>query len=77
MHSLFNPDRPEHVRLGTSLAMEEVATILSLLHEFADVFAWSHADMPGVLPELAKHRLSVRDSCRPVLQRLRRLRPLR
>ena len=57
--------------------MEEVASILPLLHEFTNVFALSHADMSGVLPELVEHRLTVRDSFRPVRQRLRRFHPVR
>ena len=31
--------------------------------------------MPGVLPELAEHWLSVRESCKLVRQRLRRFHP--
>ena len=59
MHPLFTPDRLVQVILGTSLAAEEVSSMLSLIHEFADVFEWSHDDMLGVLPELAEHRLCV------------------
>ena len=77
MHSLFDPDRPKQVSLGTLLATEEVASILSLLREFADVFAWLHADTPGILPELVEHRLSVRESCRSIRQRLRRFHPIK
>ena len=77
MHSLFTLDKAEQVRSRASLAAEEVASILSLLHEFANVFTWSHADMPGVLLELIEHRLSVRDSFRPIRQRLRQFHPVR
>ena len=73
MYPLFAPDRPKQVRLRASLSAEEVASMLSLLKEFADVFVWSHADMPVVFPELAEHRLSMQDGFRPVRQRLRRL----
>ena len=72
MHSLFDLDKPEQVSLGTSLSIEEVASILSLFREFVDVFAWSHVDMLGVLPELVEHQLSVRDNCKLVRKRLRR-----
>ena len=69
--------KPEQVRLRTLLAAEKVASILSLLYEFTDVFAWSHVDMPGVLPELVEHLLSVRDSFKPVWKRLRWFHPAR
>ena len=77
MHSLFDTDRPEQVILGTSLSMEEVASTLSLIRKFANVFTWSHADMARFLLELAEHRLSLQDSCRLVRQRLRQLHPAR
>ena len=75
MNSMFDPDMPEQVSLRTSLTAEKVASTLSLLREFTDVFTWSHADMAGVLPKLVEHRLSLQDSCRLVRQRLRRLHP--
>ena len=71
MHPMFGPDRPEHISLRASLTLEEVTSMLNLLREFTDVFSWSHFDMPSVLPELAKHRLSVQSGCRLVQQRLR------
>ena len=75
MHPLFGRERPEQVSLGASLALEEVAPMLSLVREFANDFAWSHADMPGVLPKLVEHHLSLRNDCRLVRQRLRQFHP--
>ena len=57
LHPLFDPDRPEQVSLGAFLLLEEVTSMLCLLWDFEDIFSWSHADMPRVLPELAKHQL--------------------
>ena len=59
MHPLFGSNRLEHMSLGVSLAPKEVTSILHLLREFVDVFAWSHLDMSSVLPELAELRFSV------------------
>ena len=77
MHPMFGPDRLEHISLGASLTLEEVTSMLNLLREFNDVFAWSHFDMPSVLLKLAKHRLSVQSGCRLVRQRLRWFHPAR
>ena len=71
LHFLFVLDIPEQVSLGASLALEEAASMLSLIQEYADIFSWSHADMLGILPELAKHRLGLHKGCRLVRQRLR------
>ena len=61
----INTDSINYLR--ASLISEEVTSMLCLLWDFEDIFAWSQADMPGVLPELAKHRLSLRSGCRLVL----------
>ena len=39
------------------------------------MFAWQPSDMPGVLRELAEHKLKVIPGVRPVKQRLRRFTP--
>jgi hypothetical protein len=36
------------------------------------MFAWQPADMPGVLRELAEHKLKVYPQARPIRQKLRR-----
>ena len=59
------------MRLGASLTREEVDSVLSLLREFVDIFAWSHVDMPGVLLVVAQHRLKMQKGYRPIRQRLR------
>jgi hypothetical protein len=39
------------------------------------VFAWQPADIPGVLRELAEHKLKVYPQARPIRQKLRRFTP--
>ena len=36
------------------------------LRAHADVFAWTHDDMPGIDPEVACHRLAIKKGARPV-----------
>ncbi|MFX5245181.1 hypothetical protein ABTD35_20490, partial [Acinetobacter baumannii] len=36
-----------------------------------DVFAWSHADLEGIDPDVATHRLNVDPGYKPVRQKLR------
>ena len=38
----------------------------------ADVFAWTHADMTGIRPTQASHRLNIAPSAKPVRQKVRR-----
>ena len=37
----------------------------------ADVFAWTHEDMPGIDPEVACHRLAIKKGVQPVRQKRR------
>ena len=41
----------------------------------ADVFAWTHADMTGISPTHASHRLNVAPSAKQVRQKVRRFHP--
>ena len=41
----------------------------------ADVFAWTHADITGISPMHASHRLNVAPYAKPVRQKVRRFHP--
>ncbi|KAA3475629.1 reverse transcriptase [Gossypium australe] len=49
--------------------------LIKLLLEFKDVFAWSYQDMPGLSADIAVHRIPIKRECKPVQQKLRRMRP--
>ena len=46
-----------------------------MLHEYKDVFAWSYQDMPGLNTDVVVHKLPLKPECKPVQQKLRRMRP--
>jgi len=54
------------INLGTSLNSEERATITPILINNTDLFAWSAADLPGVDPQVASHKLSIYKEARYV-----------
>ena len=51
--------------------------LVDFLRANADIFAWSHSDMPGIPREVAEHSLDVRPNSKPVKQRLRRFNELK
>ncbi|WJX68053.1 hypothetical protein P8452_52464 [Trifolium repens] len=63
------------VKIGSSLKAEEHEKLVELLKEYADVFAWSYLDMPGLDTDIVEHKLPLRPECPPVKQKLRRTRP--
>ena len=61
------------LQVGTSLPEGEERHIEQVLRQNADLFAWSVADLPGVHPRIAAHRLSVFPNAKPVSHKKRKL----
>ncbi|VFQ96219.1 unnamed protein product [Cuscuta campestris] len=61
------------VRIGRDLPGGLRDEIISVLREYADIFAWSVADMPGIDRSVICHRLAVIEGSRPVKQTKRHL----
>ena len=68
--SLDGPDRC--IYISTLLSEEEKAQLHRVIQFNADVFAWTHADMPGISLIHASHKLNVAPSAKPVKQKVRR-----
>ncbi|KAG5564943.1 hypothetical protein RHGRI_000971 [Rhododendron griersonianum] len=73
--NLRDEGNPRMVQIGSALSEEERQALVELLKEFEHVFAWSHADMPGIDPEIVEHRIPLHPDAKPVKQKLRRMRP--
>ncbi|VFR02738.1 unnamed protein product [Cuscuta campestris] len=70
----LHPGDPSRmVRIGANLPEDLKAEITRVLREYAGIFAWSVADMPGIDRSIICHRLAVRDGSRPVRQKKRYL----
>ncbi|XP_052482948.1 uncharacterized protein LOC128036115 [Gossypium raimondii] len=63
------------VKIGTCIAEEVKQDHIGLLREFKDVFAWSYQDMPGLNTDIVVYHLPIKEDCKPVQQKLRRMRP--
>lgn len=74
-HNLGTAENPRPIFLSALLGEEERAEYMRLLQEFSDVFAWSYAEMPGLDPEVAMHRLNIREDAKPVKQPQRKFHP--
>ncbi|KAG8475773.1 hypothetical protein CXB51_032553 [Gossypium anomalum] len=67
---------PDLLRMiGACIAEETKHDLIKLLQEFKDVFVWSYQDMPGLNTDIVVHRLPVKEECKPVQQKLRRMKP--
>ncbi|VFQ97264.1 unnamed protein product [Cuscuta campestris] len=61
------------VKIGANLPEGLKAEITRVLQEYAGIFAWSVADMPGIDRSIICHRLAVSEGSRPVRQKKRYL----
>ncbi|VFQ95949.1 unnamed protein product [Cuscuta campestris] len=66
-------DSSRMVRIGANLPEDLKAQITRVLQQYAGIFAWSVADMPGIDRSVICHRLAVREGSRPVRQKKRYL----
>jgi len=73
--NLGTEEEKKEIKIGASLDANIKKRVMELLREFAEVFAWSYKDMPGLDPEVVEHRLPLKPECPPVKQKLRRSHP--
>lgn len=48
------------IKIRSKVEAKVKERLVSCLKKYADVFAWSHDDMPGIDPVIACHRLAIR-----------------
>ncbi|KAA3467684.1 gag/pol polyprotein [Gossypium australe] len=65
----------KELKIRANIVVETKQDLIKLLQEFKDVFTWSYQDMPGLNTDIVVHRLPIKEECRPVQQKLRRMRP--
>lgn len=59
---------PKHIFISKNLDQNELQNLIELVREYMDVFAWNYEGMPGLDPEIAQHRLNIRDNAKSVKQ---------
>jgi ribonuclease HI len=73
--AIGGPDRT--VKIGSQLPEGLKTDLSEFLKKNADVFAWSHEDMPGIDPAIISHRLNIDPAAKPVKQKKRNFAPER
>ncbi|KAI5410123.1 hypothetical protein KIW84_055563 [Lathyrus oleraceus] len=65
----------KEVKIGAGLENSVKGRLIQMLHDYVEIFAWSYEDMPGLDTDIVVHRLPMKEDCRPVKQKVRRMRP--
>jgi hypothetical protein len=63
--NLNNEDSPQATYVSKGLPGEYRRELVKLLKEFADCFAWSYTEMPGLSKELVEHTLPIKRGFMP------------
>ena len=63
----------EHRYTHVSKTLVKTPEMREVLQGNVDLFAWSAADMPGIDPRVASHKLSIFREARPVAQKRRKM----
>ena len=58
--NLGNNEEKKEVKISTTLSLEIKKEIISLFHEFEDVFAWSYQDMLGLSTEIIEYHFPLK-----------------
>ncbi|XP_057760155.1 uncharacterized protein LOC130980501 [Arachis stenosperma] len=59
--------------IGQALRGQQRSELIKLLQDYADLFAWTPADMPGISPDIICHKLATNKTSRPIAQKKRNL----
>ena len=63
-------EQKREVRIGAALEESVKQRLIAMLQEYADIFAWSYEDMPGLDTDIVVHRLPLKEDSPPVKQKL-------
>ena len=69
--NLEQGDSRKIIRIGSKLKEKQKQELVHCMQAKADVFAWTHEDMPGIDHEVACHRLAIKKGAQLVRQKRR------
>ena len=73
--NLGTEEDKKEVKVGANLEPSVKKRLIQLLHDYVEVFSWSYEDMPGLGADIVVHRLTTKEDCPPVKQKVHRMRP--
>ena len=73
--NLGSDENPRTLQIANNLPTGERASLVQLLTDYQDVFAWSYTNMKGLDPQYYQHQIHLLPDTRPVQQRRYRMNP--
>ena len=66
-----DPQKPNSISISSRLTKKEKTSLVELLREYRDVFAWEYIEMPGLDPNLVVHTLNMEPGTKSIAQSAR------
>ncbi|XP_058729317.1 uncharacterized protein LOC131601500 isoform X2 [Vicia villosa] len=66
MVNVGTKEQVREVKIGAALENSVKRRLIAMLKEYADIFAWSYEDMPGLDTNIVVHRLPLKEDSPPV-----------
>ena len=63
MVNLGSETNKKEVKISTNLEDNVKNSLIQMLHDYVEVFAWSYKDMPGLDIDIMVHRLPMKEGC--------------
>ena len=73
--NLGSEEDPKEVKIRALLHPGVKSSLIELLKEYVDIFAWSYQDMSGLDTDIMEHCLPLKPECPPIKQKLQRTHP--
>ena len=75
-YNIGTDKHPKFIKLSKSLTPEAKEKYISLMKEYADVFAWSYKDLKVYDTNIIQHTIPIKEGEKPARQKLRRINPM-
>lgn len=70
--NLGDEETLQETRVSTHLEVERKQELIELFKQYADVFAWSYDNIPGLRTHIISYKLPIDPTCPPVKQKTRK-----
>ena len=67
---------PKYAKVSKSLPEETGNKYKSLLHQYANIFAWSYSDLKTYDKGVMEHKIPLKTDAKPVIQKMRHINPM-
>jgi hypothetical protein len=66
-------NNPRVIKIGKGTTLSERESIINLIQEYKDIFAWSYDDLKAYKGDIIQHTIPLKEGAKPFRQKLRHI----